>query len=100
MNNRLLTADVTIARFEGLQFKFGQWKANYSRERVDSSGKQQFAERSIVNRVFTLDRQKGAMVTGRLMKGTLGDSRYYWRRLLRHRPRNQLPGRARAEVRC
>lgn len=77
VNNRLLTADVTIARFEGLQFKFGQWKANYSRERVDSSGKQQFAERSIVNRVFTLDRQKGAMVTGRLMKGTLGDSRYY-----------------------
>ncbi len=77
VNNRLLTADLTIGRLEWLQFKFGQWKANYNRERVDSSGKQQFAERSIVNRTFTVDRQKGAMLTGRLMKGTRGDSRYY-----------------------
>jgi len=77
VNSRLLTGDITIAKVEWLQFKVGQWKANFSRERVDSSGKQQFAERTIVNRVFTIDRQKGAMLTGRLMKGTRFDSRYY-----------------------
>ncbi len=60
-----------------LKLRVGQWKADYSRERSDSSGKQQFAERSIVNREFTLDRQKGAMAVGRLGKGTVFDSQYY-----------------------
>lgn len=62
---------------EWLKLRVGQWKADYSRERSDSSGKQQFAERSIVNRAFTLDRQKGAMAVGRLGKGTLFDTQYY-----------------------
>ena len=77
VENRVLDSRMTIKKWEWLQFRFGQWKADYSRERMDSSGKQQFADRSIVNRVFTLDRQKGATILGRLMKGTLGDSRYY-----------------------
>gem|GEM_PF-3060685 len=62
---------------EWLKLRVGQWKADYSRERIDSSGKQQFAERSIVNRAFTLDRQKGAMAVGRLGKGTVFDTQYY-----------------------
>ena len=77
VENRVLDSRMTIKKWEWLQFRFGQWKADYSRERMDSSGKQQFADRSIVNRAFTLDRQKGATILGRLMKGTLGDSRYY-----------------------
>ncbi len=77
VENRVLDARMTIKKWDWLQFRFGQWKADYSRERMDSSGKQQFADRSIVNRAFTLDRQKGATILGRLMKGTLGDSRYY-----------------------
>jgi len=77
VENRVLDARMTIGKWDWLQFRFGQWKADYSRERMDSSGKQQFADRSIVNRAFTLDRQKGATILGRLMKGTLGDSRYY-----------------------
>lgn len=77
VDTRVLDARMTIGKWEWLQFRFGQWKADYSRERMDSSGKQQFADRSIVNRAFTLDRQKGATVLGRLMKGTPGDSRYY-----------------------
>lgn len=77
INNRFLTGDLTIAPVDWLQLKVGQWKATYNRERVDSSGKQQFVERSIVNRPFTIDRQPGAMLTGRLMKGTWGDSHYY-----------------------
>ena len=77
VENRVLDARMTIKKGDWLQFRFGQWKADYSRERMDSSGKQQFADRSIVNRAFTLDRQKGATILGRLMKDTLGDSRYY-----------------------
>ena len=77
VNNRFITGSLTIAHLDWLQLKVGQWKATYNRERVTSSGKQQFAERSIVNRPFTIDRQMGSMLTGRLMKGTWGDSRYY-----------------------
>ncbi len=77
VNTRVLDARMTVGKWEGLQFRFGQWKVDYSRERMESSGKQQFADRSIVNRAFTVDRQKGATVLGRLMKGTRGDSRYY-----------------------
>ena len=77
VDTRNLNAFVTISKWEWLQLRFGQWKIDYSRERSDSSGKQQFADRSIVNRAFTLDRQKGAALLGRVMKGTLGDSRYY-----------------------
>lgn len=62
---------------EWLKLRVGQWKADYSRERIDSSGKQQFTERSIVNREFTFDRQKGAMAVGRLGKGTVLDTQYY-----------------------
>ena len=77
VDTRNLNAFVTVSKWEWLQLRFGQWKVDYSRERSDSSGKQQFADRSIVNRAFTLDRQKGAAILGRVMKGTLGDSRYY-----------------------
>ena len=77
VDTRNLNAFVTVEKWEWLQFRFGQWKVDYSRERSDSSGKQQFADRSIVNRAFTVDRQKGAAVLGRVMNGTLGDSRYY-----------------------
>lgn len=62
---------------EWLKLRVGQWKADYSRERMDSSGKQQFTERSIVNRAFTIDRQKGAMALGRVNKGTSADMQYF-----------------------
>lgn len=77
VGTRLLDGNVTIQKWDWLQFRFGQWKTEYGRERVDSSGRQEFADRSIVNRQFTLDRQKGFQVLGRLMEGTLADSRYY-----------------------
>ena len=46
---------------------------------VDESmnGISQFVERSIVNSIFTIDRQVGAMIQGRLNKGTPFDLRYY-----------------------
>ena len=75
--NRLLDARLTVAKWEWLQFSAGQWKAEFNRERIDSSGAQQFVDRSITNRAFTLDRQKGVMVHGRLGEGRWWDSRYY-----------------------
>lgn len=62
---------------EWMKIRAGQWKADYSRERMDSSGKQQFVERSIVNREFTIDRQKGVELVGRIGKGTAADSEYF-----------------------
>ena len=76
-NSRLLTLRMTLAKHPWLQLRVGQFKAPYNRERVDSSGKQQFVERSIVNRVFTVDRQQGASLFGHLLPGTLGDSWYF-----------------------
>lgn len=62
---------------ESLMFRIGQYKVPYNRERFESSGKQQFAERSIVNPPFTLDRQIGITVEGRLFKEQIMDSNYY-----------------------
>jgi len=74
---RLLDWRIDLSKWKWLQLRVGQWKINYNRERVDSSGKQQFVERSIVTNAFTVDRQVGAMVYGHLAPGTLLDSRYY-----------------------
>ena len=74
---RLIDWRIDIQPYEVLAFRVGQWKINYNRERVDSSGKQQFVERSIVNRVFNIDRQVGVLMQGRLDKGGALDTRYY-----------------------
>ena len=73
----LITWRFTLDKYKWAQLRIGQWKVNYNRERVDSSGKQQFVERSIVNTVFTLDRQVGAMLMGRLAPGTFADLWYH-----------------------
>jgi phosphate-selective porin OprO/OprP len=72
----LLTLQFTPQVNDALRFKVGQWKVPYNRERVDSSGKQQFVERSIVTPWFTIDRQQGAALFGRLWEGTRADSWY------------------------
>ena len=76
-STRLIDWRITAQPYEEFGFRVGQWKIDFNRERVDSSGRQQFVERSIVNRQFTIDRQMGAQVRGRLFKGTLADLRYY-----------------------
>jgi len=76
-SSRVIDWRIDVQPYEEFGFRIGQWKINYNRERVDSSGRQQFVERSIVNRIFTIDRQIGAMIKGRLNKGTLFDMRYY-----------------------
>jgi hypothetical protein len=72
----LLDLRFSLKAMDELQLRVGQWKVPFNRERVDSSGKQQFAERSIVTPWFTLDRQQGANVFGRLWKGRRADSWY------------------------
>ena len=72
----LLTWQFDFQKNEKAGARIGQYKVIYNRERVDSSGKQQFAERSIVNRLFTVDRQSGVTGLGHLFKGTRMDSKW------------------------
>ncbi len=76
-SSRLIDWRITLDKYDWLSFRAGQWKINYNRERVDSSGRQTFVERSIANRVFTVDRQVGVMAFGRLFPGTRTDLNYY-----------------------
>ncbi len=76
-SSRVIDWRITLDKYEAIALRLGQWKIDYDRERVDSSGRQQFVERSIVNRQFTVDRQVGAQLRGRLFKGTPADLRYY-----------------------
>lgn len=77
VNTWLLDARLDYEVRPWLQLRVGQWKADYNRERVASSGEQQLVERSIVNRVFTIDRQNGVMVLGRVGKGDRFDANYW-----------------------
>ena len=72
----LLDFKFMVSRFGRLSLKVGQWKVDYNRERMISSGRQQMADRSIVNRPFTIDRQQGLALYGRLDPG--GADLSYW----------------------
>jgi len=74
---RVIDWRIDVAKHKAFGIRTGQWKIDYNRERVDSSGRQQFVERSIVNRIFTIDRQVGIGARGRLFEGTAADLRYY-----------------------
>ena len=74
-SDTLLDYRATATYDDWLAFRVGQWKSEYNRERVDSSGKQQLVERSLSNYWFTVDRQRGLAVSARLFKGTKIDSK-------------------------
>ncbi|MFK8016348.1 MAG: porin [Gammaproteobacteria bacterium] len=74
---RVIDWRADVAKWSWGGIRAGQWKIDYNRERVDSSGRQQFVERSIVNRVFTVDRQVGVQLRGHAFKGTSADLRWY-----------------------
>jgi len=76
-SSRVIDWRIDVAKWAAAQMRVGQWKIDYNRERVDSSGRQQFVERSIVNRIFTIDRQVGVQLKGRLFEGTPADLRYW-----------------------
>jgi phosphate-selective porin len=76
-DTRVIDWRIYLDKFKWLSLQMGQWKIDYNRERRASSGNLQFVDRSIVNNFFTIDRQVGAMLYGRLAPGTPFDSRYY-----------------------
>jgi hypothetical protein len=73
-SDTLLDFRATATWDDWLSFRGGQWKSEYNRERVDSSGKQELVERSISNHWFTVDRQLGLSVSPRLARGTGADT--------------------------
>jgi phosphate-selective porin OprO/OprP len=77
VNTRLLDLRTTWVEHPEFKVRAGQWKAEYNRERIDSSGKQQFVERSISTYWFTLDRQWGSMASGRIGEGSSHDSSWW-----------------------
>ena len=74
---RVIDYRIDIAKWDWGSIRVGQWKIDLNRERVDSSGRQQFVERSIVNRIFTIDRQIGIQLRGRAFKETAADLSWY-----------------------
>lgn len=75
--SNLLDFRIMIERWEWLNFKFGQWKVEFTRERYISSGEQQLIERSLINRAFTVDRQQGVTAYGHLRGGGIADFNYW-----------------------
>ena len=71
--NTWLDYRTTITIGGWLDLRLGQWKAEFNRERVDSSGKQQLVERSISTYWFTIDRQRGLQTSTRFGRGTPAD---------------------------
>jgi phosphate-selective porin len=74
---RVIDWRLDLAKWDWGGIRLGQWKVDLNRERVDSSGRQQFVERSIANRVFTIDRQVGVQLRGHLFQDTPADMRYF-----------------------
>lgn len=68
---------LTIDKYKWAQVRVGRGKVSYNNERVTSSGSQQFVNRSIVNDIFTVDRQQGIEVKGNLFPGKWYDMTYY-----------------------
>lgn len=68
---------LTIDKYSWAQVRFGRGKVTYNNERVTSSGNQQFVNRSIVNDIFTVDRQQGIEVKGNFFPGTWHDITYW-----------------------
>jgi phosphate-selective porin len=72
----LLNFEVMVQKYESLSLRVGQWKVEYNRERMISSGKQQTLDRSILTYPFTVDRQQGISLFGRLRGEGIADFTY------------------------
>ncbi len=77
VGGNLLDYRIMIEKYPFLKLKVGQWKARYSRERIISSGSQQLVDRSILNSIFTIDRQQGISLYGNL-QGNGAANFSYW----------------------
>ncbi|MCO6427703.1 MAG: hypothetical protein J5I83_06515 [Nitrosomonas communis] len=68
---------LTMDKFKWAKLWVGRGKVFYNDERVSSSGNQQLVNRSIVNDIFTVDRQQGVQLFGNLFPGSWHDISYY-----------------------
>lgn len=68
---------LTLDNYKWAKLWVGRGKVFYNDERVSSSGNQQFVNRSIVNDIFTVDRQQGVQLFGNLFPGSWHDISYY-----------------------
>ncbi len=75
-SSALLNFEAKLERWKALSLHVGQWKVEYNRERMISSGRQQTADRSILTYPFTIDRQQGVSLFGRLSGGGALDFTY------------------------
>jgi len=73
----LLDLRTTLKFGNGLALRLGQWKSDFNRERIDSSGNMQLVERSLSNYWFAIDRQPGIALSGRLAKGSAADASWW-----------------------
>ncbi|PTN13143.1 porin [Nitrosomonas aestuarii] len=69
--------NLTIDKFKWARVWAGRGKVIYNDERVTSSASQQFVNRSIVNDIFTVDRQQGVQIFGNLFPGYWYDISYF-----------------------
>lgn len=69
--------NLTIDKYQWGKLWFGRGKVIYNDERVTSSANQQFVNRSIVNDLFTVDRQQGIQLSGNLFPKSWYDISYY-----------------------
>jgi hypothetical protein len=90
-NSLLLDLRSTWTPSDSFQLRVGQWKSPFSRERIDSSGAQQFVDRSIANYYFTVDRQWGMVASGKVAsRGSTGSQ--WWFGALAGNGRNESYG--------
>jgi phosphate-selective porin OprO/OprP len=76
-SSALLNFEAKVEKLKALSLHVGQWKVEYNRERMISSGRQQTADRSILTYPFTIDRQQGVSLYGRLQGGGAADFSYW-----------------------
>ncbi len=69
--------NLTISKYRWATLEVGRGKVLYNDERKTSSANQQFVNRSIVNDVFTVDRQQGVQLYGNVFPETVADTTYY-----------------------
>jgi phosphate-selective porin OprO and OprP len=67
---------LTVDKYKWAELWVGRGKVRWNDERVTSSGNQQFVNRSIVNDIFTVDRQQGVQLFGNVLPHTLADFSY------------------------
>ena len=73
----LLDFRIMIEKYSFLKLKVGQWKSRFSVERMISSGAQQAVDRSLINNIFTIDRQQGVSLYGNLDGGGMANFDYF-----------------------